>query len=283
VGVLRIAAVLLLFPAIAACSGGGGDGDASRRAEPVSGKLDLRVPAGGPPDAGTAAGHGGRTAPTGVTRSTSFRLRGSVDPAASQVRLLDGATREQAAIADRRGPAFSFQLPHLQPGVNRFVVEATHPGRASWRQPVRIVSRAPRRPMPARVRFTGRDRSPARAILRLDRRRLTATAIGRDPGGMARIRVSADLRLECRDRGTGRRLRTGLVHHDPPSQVEHARAAVGARVPTELRRRSDLRALARARCASRGARLASVDGVVWSEATNAAGLDRYSAYVPVAR
>jgi hypothetical protein len=279
--VLRVGAVLLLVPVIAGCSGG--DGDPSRPAAPVSGKLDLGVPTGGPPDAGTAAGHGGRTAPTGVTRGTRFRLRGTVDPAASEVRLLDGATREQAAIADRRGAAFSFRLPHLQPGLNRFVVEATHPGHATWRQPVRIVSRAPRRTLPARVRVSGGDRSPAQAILRLDRRRLIATAIGRDPGGMARIRVSADLRLQCRDPGTGRRLETGLVHHDPPSQVEHARAAVGARVPPELRRRADLHALARARCASRAARLASVDGVVWAEATNAAGLDRYSAYVPVRR
>jgi hypothetical protein len=275
----RLPVVLALVAA--ALAGCAGDDQARERspAEPVTGELALGRPAGGAPDAGTSAGHGARTAPTGVTTGTRFRLRGTVAPATSEVRLLDGATLEQAAIATRRGAAFAFGLRHLQPGVNRFVVEATRHGHTPWRQAVRIVSRAPRRPLPWHVRVTGRDRSPARAILRLDRRRLVATAIGRDPGGMSRIRVSADLQLTCR--AGGHTVGAGLVHHDPPSQVEHARAAPVARVPAELRRRTDLRALARARCAGRGARLASVEGVVWAEATNAAGLDRYSASVPV--
>ncbi len=225
----------------------------------------------------------GTVAPTGETAGRTFLLRGTVDPAGADVRLLDGATGEQAAIARRSGAAFGFRLVHLPPGVNRFVVAARHPGRTAWRQPVRIVSRARRVPLPRRVTVTGRDRSPAEAILRLDRQRLVATAIGRDGGGMARIRVSADLRLGCRSRATGELLRTGLVRHDPPSQVEHAGAAPGARVATELRRRSDLLLPARVRCAARGARLESLTGVVWAEATNASGLDRYSAYVRLSR
>ena len=99
---------------------------------------------------------------------------------------------------------------------------------------------------------------------------------------MARIRVSADLRLRCRG-ADGNVPDERLVRHAPPSQVGHVRVVPGTRVPGELRRRTDLRALARAHCADSGRTLDEVDGVVWAEATNAHGRDRYSAKAPVRR
>jgi hypothetical protein len=134
--------------------------------------------------------------------------------------------------------------------------------------------------VPRSVVVPPEDPSPAEAALRLDRRRLVATAIGRDAGGMARIRVSASLRLRCRAAGGGLEA-VRLVRHEPPSQVGHVRVVPGTRVPGELRRRTDLRAVARRRCAEGGAALDRVGGVVWAEATNAHGRDRYSAYVPI--
>jgi len=260
-----------------------GDGPAAseppRRA--VSGSLALGRPPAGPPDAGTARGHGRRAPATAFTRRKRFTLRGTVAPAASEVRLLDGATGEQAAIAVRRGAGFAFTLPQLRPGVSRFVIEAALVGHAPWRQPLRVVRRAPRERPSRRVVVTGTDRSPAEALLRLDRRSLAATAIGRDAGGMARIRVSAELRLRCREAG-GCVRELGLVRHDPPSQVEHVRVSRGTRVPSELRRRSALLPAARARCRRDGAHLEAVAGIAWAEATNARGLDRYSADVRVA-
>ena len=100
---------------------------------------------------------------------------------------------------------------------------------------------------------------------------------------MARIRVSAELRIRCGDRATGAAVEVGLVRHDPPSQVEHARIVPGTRVPAELRRRSDLRAAAAERCAREHADLRRVAARVWAEATNAHGRDRYSAHVEFAR
>jgi hypothetical protein len=161
------------------------------------------------------------------------------------------------------------------------VIEATHRGRSSWRRPVRIVRRAPRIPVPRSVVVPRDDSSPAQAELRLDRRRLSAVAIGRDTAGMARIRVSAELRLRCRTEDGGVE-EVGLVRHDPPSQIGHVRVVPGTRVPAELRRRTDLRAAARTRCREAGGVLAGAAGVVWAEATNAHGRDRYSADVAVA-
>jgi len=273
---------LLVLPAAAVLLGGclGSDPESPPRpAAPVGAVLELERPQAGPPDAGTATGHGAGAGAVAITRGERFVLRGTVRPASSEVRLLDGATREQSAIARRRGAAFAFTIEHLQPGANRYVVEATHPDREPWRQALRITRRAPRVAVERRVVVPREDPSPAEAELRLDRRRLVAVAIGRDPGGMARIRVSADLQLRCAADGGTREI--GLVRHEPPSQVARVRVRAGTRVPGELRRRSDLRAAARTRCGESGGALAAVEGVVWAEATNAHGRDRYSAKVPI--
>ena len=275
----------LVLPAAIVLLGGclGSDSERPPRpASPVRLVIELEGrPRAGPPDAGTATGHGAGAAAVASTRAERLVLRGTVQPASSEVRLLDGATRGQSAIARRRGAAFAFTIEHLRAGANRYLVEATHPDHEPRRRPVRITRRAPRVSVPRRVVVPREDPSPAEVELRLDRRRLVAVAIGRDPGGMARIRVSADLQLRCAAGGRTRQI--GLVRHEPPAQVGTVRVRAGTRVPGELRRRSDLRAAARTRCAEAGSALAEVEGLVWAEATNANGRDRYSASVAIER
>ena len=229
-----------------------------------------------------AADHGDRAIVVATTRGERFVLRGEVQPASSEVRLLYDATLGQFAIARRRGGTFAFTLEHLRPGANGYVLEATHPARTPWRRAVRVVRRAPRAAVPRTVIVPREDVTPGEAELHLDRRRLVAVAIARDPGGIARVRVGAELRLRCRA-ASGTVADVPFVLYDPPAQIGEARAVPGARVPGVLRRRSDVGAAARARCAEQGATLAGVRGVVWAEATNAHALDRYSADVPVGR
>ena len=222
-----------------------------------------------------------RAVAVAITRGERVVVRGTVEPASSDVELVDGATLEQAAVAHRRGASFAFTLEHVRPGESRYVVEGAYPGRAAARRVVRILRRAPRARTPRTVIVPPDDATPAEAELRLDPRRLVAVAIGRDPEGMARIRVSAELRLRCRTAGGTRTV--PFVRHDPPPRIGEVRVVPGVRAPTELRRRSDVYAAARARCAASGASLAGLRGVVWAEATNARGRDRYSADVPLAR
>jgi hypothetical protein len=233
-----------------------------------------------PTDAIAAADHAERAVAVATTRAERFILRGTVQPASSEVRLLDGATLGQSAIARRHGAGFAFMLEHLQPGDNHYVLDATAPGRRPWRRAVRIVRHAPRVAMPRTVVVPREDVTPGEAELHLDRRRLVALAIGRDPEGMARIRVSAVVRLRCRT-PDGKVADVPLTHHDPPAALGEIRIVPGTRVPTELRRRSGLGAAARARCAESGAALAGLKGIVWAEATNAHALDRYGANVRV--
>ena len=266
------------------CMGGGSDRPRSAPPRAVAGTVALELPPPGSPDGGTVAGHGRRASATAVTRRSRFVLRGTVEPPQSEVRLLDGVTGGQSAIARRRGRSYTFALEHLRPGSNRFVLEASLKGLTSWRQRVRVERRVPRRIPPRLVVVDGADPTPAEATLRLDRRRLVATAIGRDAGGMSRIRVSANLRLRCRDRDTGTVRAVPLIRHEPPAlQIGHPGVRPGVRAPTELRRTTRLRPTARRRCAEHGAELETMVGIVWAEATNAQGLDRYSADVPIRR
>ena len=232
-----------------------------------------------PPDA-VAAGAGAVT--VAVTRDTRAVVRGAVSPAASDVRLLDGPTLMQSAIAQRRGGSFEFALEHLPPGANRYVLTATAPGHAPWRHVLRVVRLAPPVHIPRTVVVPRVDVTPGEAELHLDRRHLVAVAIGRDAGGMARVRVSANLQVRCRSAG-GKVSAVPLIVDDPPPQIGEIRAVPGARVPGELRRRTDLGAAARARCAEFGATLAGLRGIVWAEANNAHALDRYSANIPIER
>jgi hypothetical protein len=273
--------LLALAPLATLLAGCGGSSDSRSAAEPV--RVTLELGREGPAEAMASADHADRAVPVLVTRAERFVLRGTVQPASSEVRLLDGATLGQSAIARRRGANFAVTLAHLQPGENRYVLDATDPGRPAWRRIVRIVRHAPQTPIPRTVVVGRADPTPGQAELRLDRRRLVATAIGRDREGLARIRVSAELRLRCRG-PDGEVAEVPLFYNDPPAaQVGERRVVPGARAPTELRRRSDLRAAAEARCAETRATLAGLHGLVWAEATNAHALDRYSANVPVGR
>jgi hypothetical protein len=277
--------LLLLVPAAAMGFGGclGSEpGTPPRPPAPVQVELATGPAPAGPPDAGTVAGHGVRAGATVRTRGARVVVRGTVRPTGSDVRLLDGATHGQSAIARRRGARFALTLDGLRPGANRFIVEAAHPGRATWRRALRVVRRAPRVPVPRRVTVPVEDPTPPEAGLRLDRRTFVAVAVGRDHGGMARIRVSAELRVRCRA-VDGSVYERGLVRHRPPPQIARQRILPGTRVPGELRRRTDLRRTARALCAETGATLAGFWGVVWADATNAHDRDRYSADVQVCR
>ena len=229
-----------------------------------------------------AADHATRAVLIAATRGQRFVLRGDVQPASSEVRLLDAATRGQFAIARRRGGTFAFTLEHLRPGANDYILEATHPARAPWRRAVRVVRRAPPVTVPRTVIVPRSDPTPGEAELHLDRHRLVAVAIGRDTGGIARIRVGARLRLRCRA-ADGAIADVPFVLNDPLPQIGEISAVPGARVPGVARRRTDVGAAARAHCAEQGATLAGIRGVVWAEATNAHALDRYSADVPVGR
>jgi hypothetical protein len=239
----------------------------------VTGSVQLEHAAAGPPDAGTAAGHGADAA-VGYTKGRFFVLRGTVRPADAAVQVLEPAYRGLSAVPRRDGAGFTVRLGPLRAGVNRFVVEATKRDHRPWRLEVRIVRQAPAAAMPRAATVAAVDRTPPEAAtLRLDRERLVATASGRDGEGMGRIRVSAELRIACRD---GRERE--LVVHVPPPMVETVKVTAGTRVPTRLRRRVSLARVAARRC---GGGVRSVAGRAWAEATNAHGRDRYSAYVPI--
>jgi hypothetical protein len=267
-------ALALLVAVLAGC---GGD-DSQPAPRPVTVRLELGDEH--PAETIASADHADRAVPVLSTRGRRLVLRGTVEPATSEVRLLDGATLGQSATARRHGRRFAFTIEDLHPGENRYVLDASDAGHRAWRRIVRVVSQAPRRPMPRTVVVPRTDRTPGEAELHLDRRRLVATAIGRDPEGLARIRVSADLRLRCRS-AEGEVTEVPFLRYDPPAAVGETRIAPGARAPTRMRRRSDLRAAAKARCAENGATLSGLHGIVWADATNAHALDRYSADVHV--
>ncbi len=108
------------------------------------------------------------------------------------------------------------------------------------------------------------DRSAPTAILELDPELaapvLRATVTGRDPQGMARIRLSVEATITC----AGERI--PLTRYDPPPEVARPRIPPGRRAPTELRRvaRVDL---ARGRCPR--ADVERVEGRAWADATSA--------------
>lgn len=237
----------------------------------VTGSVELESQQAGPPDAGTATGHGGDAAGAS-TRRAWFVLRGSVQPADSEVRVLDARYGGLSAVPERRGGAFSARLT-LRPGVNRFIVEGTKPDHKPWRLDVRIVRRRTASALAPTVAVPLVDRIPPAALLRLDGERLLATAVGRDAGGIARIRVSAELEIACR---SGRK--EAIVLHVPPSLIAKEKVVPGTRLPTRRSRRVDLSRTAMRRC---GGPVRDVSGRAWAEATDAHGRDGYSRYVPV--
>jgi hypothetical protein len=109
-----------------------------------------------------------------------------------------------------------------------------------------------------------RDRTAPEALLELepdlDAPVLRATVTGRDPQGMARIRLSVEATITC----AGERI--PLTRYDPPPAIARPRIPPGRRAPTELRR--DARVdLARGRCPR--ADVERVEGRAWADATSA--------------
>jgi hypothetical protein len=115
-----------------------------------------------------------------------------------------------------------------------------------------------------RVTVPRADRTAPEAILELDPELeapvLQATVTGRDPQGMARIRLSVEATITCAGE------RVPLTRYDPPPEVARPRLPPGRRAPTELRRvaRVDL---ARGRCPR--ADVERVEGRAWADATSA--------------
>lgn len=119
-----------------------GDPGAAGAAGAVDLDLDLDLGAtdapgpAGPPDAGTATGHGADEA---LLRSDGpvGTVRGRVDPADSTVRL----TGPAGADAVRVGPdgRFTGRVAGLRPGANRVRIEATRAGRAGRSREIRIL------------------------------------------------------------------------------------------------------------------------------------------------
>jgi len=249
--VLALLVVAAALPP-AGCLGGGPARPAAPEARAVTGSVELA------------------SAPA-TTRRAWFHLRGSVRPPDAQVTVLDARYLGLSAVPERRGAAFSARLGPLRPGVNRFVVEGAAAGHRTWRREVRIVRRGRAAALPRRVAVPEGDATPPVAALRIDAGTLVATASGRDAGGMARLRVSAEMRIDC-EAGPAR----GLRLHVPPSMVEKVKVVPGTRLPTRLSRRVDLAAAAARRCGGPARR---VSGRAWAEATDAYGLDGYSAYV----
>ena len=264
---------------------GCGDENGDPPPEAVRGSLDLRQAGGGPPDAGTAAGHGAdRYAAT--ARGRELTVRGRVEPADAQVEIADPAGRRRAHVNVAPSGRFTAELPALPVGTTVFRVRGTAPGARPWITEVRV-TRASGRTRGARgVAVPEVDRTPPQAALHvssagaavsalspvrdhdeppvvLRRPVLRLTAIARDgDGGTGRVRVSVAYRRECRD---GRAVQK--TENFPPSEIARVRLAPGAEAPAERRRHASLR-LEHGDC--------TIRGEAWADATNASGLEAFS-------
>ncbi len=132
--------------AVAGCGGGDAARDAPERAgtpasrpagdAQVRGEVELdRAPAGAP-DGGQAAGHRGG-GPEGEVRGSSFAFRGRVRPTGAAVAVRPAGAARASVDRAARG-AFLVRVTRLRPGPNRFLVTATAPGHAPWREAVTI-------------------------------------------------------------------------------------------------------------------------------------------------
>lgn len=259
---------ILLCLLLAGCGGG------SERPEPlrVTGSVDLERPRAGPPDAGTAAGHGADGA-VGTTSAAALSFTGRVSPPDSEVRVSEGDVRVE--------PSGRFTVAVAAPrrGAKSVRIDAMKPGHAAWRIDVRVVRGAP-----ARVTVPERDATAPTAALVLDagggeprrvlaspsrrddrpdvvalpRPSFRATAVARDAGGTGRIRLSMTATTRC---GASERR---ITRYLPPAQIENVALPPGARAPLERERSARVRLPLRRGC--------TVRGEVWAEATDAHGL-----------
>lgn len=131
---LRLLCGVASVGALAGCGDAAGGEDPPAAAVRV--RLDVAAPGpAGPPDAGTATGHGADDATLTVSgRSTS--IAGRVTPPRSVVRVgLGRATQPVRVAPDGR---FVARIGGLEPGVNRVRIHATAAGRAAWSREVRV-------------------------------------------------------------------------------------------------------------------------------------------------
>lgn len=108
----------------------------------VTGSLALEVPAGGPPDAGTQAGHRAGAA-RGRTRGATFSFGGTISPADSEVAITTAQAGPRATVrtVGEHGD-FRVHITGLRAGTNRFTLRATADGYEPWVQNVVITRRA---------------------------------------------------------------------------------------------------------------------------------------------
>jgi hypothetical protein len=126
---------LALVVVAAGCGGEDSQQGGSTRA--VRGSVELERPRGGPPDAGTAAGHGADLAVATTSRS-SLSFDGRVTPQHSRVALVDLRDRSRSSASVDAGGRFTVTARGLRPGMNRFQVEGRSPGFDRWELEVRI-------------------------------------------------------------------------------------------------------------------------------------------------
>jgi hypothetical protein len=280
---------------LAACT----DDESSSPAAPtaVKGSLHLeRGEGGGPPDAGTQAGH---AADRFVARTHEARavITGTVRPATARIRLVDTSGRRAARVNVAPDGDFRAVLADLPRGkVVIFDLTATLQGARPWKTQIagarsgfRGVLRHPDTVVPEQ------DSTPPLAMLllrtdsgvvssispvrpdkeppvRLRSPAIAITAVIRDDGGTGRIRASLAYDRECRDPETGTRTTQRETRYFPPSEIARVKLPPGTRAPVERVRRAVVRLPARTGCVIRGK--------AWADATNASGLESFSDQVP---
>jgi hypothetical protein len=109
--------------------------------------------------------------------------------------------------------------------------------------------------------------------------RLRGTMVGIDEdSGAVRVRVSIKESISCRS-STGRVELRQKVSYFPPSQIERATAAPGARIPARETRSRTLQ-LGRGRCPA-GTVPTAVKGELWGDVTNGLGLEAVTPHIPL--
>jgi hypothetical protein len=295
---ILLAAVLLLP---------GCEGDDKERARPaaapaVTGSAELERPGAGAPDAGTARGHGADVA-LGSTSRASFAFDGRVDPADSDVTIVNDRTGRRGSVDVTAAGEFTARVTGLRPGLNRFLLKASKPGHADWTLEVRVVRSPPQEAESearrGRVVVPAVDPTVPQARLRVERARgaietstgsrpaganarlgekLRVTAVTRDPnGGAARARVSIRERSSCLNVATGERATRLTLRYFPPAQTARAKVPPGVTLPRVDSRTVRLR-FTGDRCSGDWIP-ARVRVTLWADATNAHEMESSSAPV----
>jgi hypothetical protein len=252
---------------------------------------------GGPPDAGTQAGHGADRFVV-RTHGPTATITGTVRPAAARIRLTDTSGRRAARVNVAPDGGFRAVLADLPRGkVVIFDLTATLHGARPWkaqilagRSSVRGALTFPDLVVPeqdstppivmlllhADARLVS-SISPVRPDkeppVRLRSPAIALTAVIRDEdGGTGRIRASLTYNRECRDPDTGRRTTQRATRYFPPSEIARVKLPPGARAPVERIRRAAVRLPTQTDCVIRGK--------TWADGTNASGLESFSDQVP---